>query len=773
MSERKDKNIVDDYYSNLSSWNNQNLEKEKWKVKTKIKIKTKKLVIKSKIKKKETKEIVKEIKKEEKINFTINKKEIHNNLDNKKKEVKENIKEDKILEKGTKKIDSFSSNKKTFTKKTFKNSLTLKNNNEKDNKKQRRTKLSPHKINKYRFKNFTKDISFVRSSKIKKNKKETRKVEDIKQNLINHTWETVVVWDMLTLKEFSEKIGITLSKLIAEFMKNGLIVNINSPIDFDTALLIADSFNIKLEKDSSTWVSVQDLLTWDFKELFKEEDSSKLVKKVPVISIMWHVDHWKTSLLDYIRKEKIVDTEAWWITQSIWAYQVEYNNNLITFLDTPWHEAFTMMRARWAKSTDIAILVVAADEWVKPQTVESINHAKEAWIPIIVAINKMDKEGANPDHVKWQLSEHWLTPEDWGGDIPMIPVSAITGFWIDNLLEIILLVSEMQDLKANPERAWIATVIESHLNPNLWSVATVIINTGVINKWDNVVCKNSYWKVKILKNYSSKNIKMAWPWSPVLIVGLNKVVEGWDILQIVPSLDVAREKAIEYNEIIANKKKLKSSWLDMLMSKIKTWSLKQLKIVVKSDTNGSLEAIKNSLLKLSTKETNVLIIHSWVWNITEWDLLMSEGSSAILIWFNVWIVSTAKKWIENTKIEFISSKIIYHITERIEKIVTWMLDTKEVEIIIARAKVLKTFYSSKKFTVLGLNIPEEGYIENKTKIKVVRNDKIIWKGKILSLKSWVEEVKKLEWPLECWIKFSWSIVPEEKDILEIYKVEIQ
>ncbi len=760
MSEKKDINKVDDYYSNLKTWNKSETTKKTLKIKKKIKIKPKKIIIKPK--KEENKEkqdiLKKDIVEREEI---VREKVI-------KKENQRKVETPKIKEK-----EKTFNNKKfwnKFPKKSFKDSPKWETE---ERKKQKRSKLSPYKASKYRFNNFKEEKSFVRSSKIKKVKKEKKNIEDIKQNLVSHKGETITVPEMLNIKEFSEKLWVPLSKLIAEFMKNGLIVNINSSVDFDTAVLIADAFEIKLKKDNSTWVSVQDLLKWDLKELFKEEDLSKLEKKIPVVSIMWHVDHWKTSLLDYIRKEKIVDTEAWWITQSIWAYQVEHNNSLITFLDTPWHEAFTIMRARWAKSTDIAILVVAADEWVKPQTIESINHAKEAWIPVIVAINKMDKEWANPDHVKWQLAEHWLTPEDWWGDTPMVPVSAMTWFWIEELLEIIILVSDMQELKANPDRAWIATVIESHLDPNLWSVATVIINTWTIHKWDNVVCKNSYWKVKILKNYSAKSIKKAWPWTPVLIVWLDKVVEGWDIVQVVASPDVAKTKAIEYDEIIASQKKLKTSWLDILMSKIKTWNLKQLKIVLKADTNWSLEAVKNWLLKLSTEETNVSIIHSWVWNITESDVLMCEWSSAILIWFGVWVVPTAKKAIEKTKIEYINSKIIYHITERIEKIVTWMLDAKEIEIILTRAKVLKIFYSSKKFLVLGLSIPEWEYIEPKTKVKVIRNEKIIWKWEILSLKSWVEEVKKLEWPVECWIKFSWDIIPEEKDILEIYKIELK
>ena len=618
-----------------------------------------------------------------------------------------------------------------------------------------------------------KDSWFIRSNKINKKKKEEKKVEDIEQNLVDRTWQIVVVPDLLNLKIFSEKIWVTLPKLIAEFMKNGIMVNINSKIDFDSASIIADAFQIKLERDSSSWMSVKDVLEGNLSYLLSEDDSSKLKSRPPVISIMWHVDHWKTSLLDYIRKSKIADKEAGWITQSIWAYQVEQNGQKMTFLDTPGHEAFALMRARWAKSTDIAILVVAADEWVKPQTIESISHAKEAGIPIIVAINKMDKEVAKPDHVKWQLTEHGLTPEDWGWDIPMIPVSAKSWFGIDELLEIILLVAEVQDLKANPDRMWIVTVIESHLDTKLWPVATILVNAWTVKSSDNIVCKDTYWKVKIMKDHTWKNIKKAIVWEPVLIAGLSKVLEWWDIIQVVSSLEKAHLKSIEYTQIAAKQKHKYASWLDLLMSRIKSWNLKHLKIVLKADSNWSLEAIKWSLLKLWTLETSISIIHSWVWNITEWDVLMCEWSDAILIWFWVIILSTAKNYLETSNIEYINSDIIYHITERVGKIVTWMLDPKEIEVILWKAKVGGIFYTDKDFMILWLVIWKDSEVESWAEVRVIRSKKLVWKWKIDSLKKWVEEVNSVEWPTECWIKFVGNIKIEEKDELEIYKIEIE
>lgn len=624
-----------------------------------------------------------------------------------------------------------------------------------------------------KYKNNFEDEGFTRSNKIKHKKKEEKAIEDIEQNLTAKTGSTVIVGEFLSLKEFSEKIGVPLPKLIAEFMKNGMMMTINSQVDFDTAVLIAESFEVKLEKDNSAGISASEIATGNIKDLLMEDDSSKLVERAPVVSIMGHVDHGKTSLLDYIRKEQVAAGEAGWITQSIGAYQAEHNGKKITFLDTPGHEAFTVMRARGAKSTDIAILVVAADEWVKPQTVESISHAREAGIPIIVAINKMDKEGANPDHVKGKLAENGLTPEDWGGETPMVPVSAQTGFGIDELLEIILLMAEMQELTANPDRNGIATIIESHLDTQLGPVSTVLVNTGTIEKGSSIVCGDSFGKVKVLRDYTWKSVKRVWPGEPALIVGLDKVVAGWDIVQVMSWIDTARQKSIEYSEYLSNQKQLKSSQLDILMSKIKSGNLKHLKVVLKADTNWSLEAIKNALVNLSTDETTVSVIHSWVGNITEGDVLMCGWSSAILIGFAVSVWPNAKRTLEDSGVEYIESKIIYHITERIEKIVTGMLDPKEVEVTLCEAKVWWIFYTSKQFLIVWLQIKwEDSIIENKALVRVIRKDKFIGKWKIDSLKQWVEEVNKIEWPTECGIKLTGITNIELWDILEVYKITI-
>ncbi|MCT4617599.1 MAG: translation initiation factor IF-2 [Candidatus Gracilibacteria bacterium] len=618
-----------------------------------------------------------------------------------------------------------------------------------------------------------KEQEFIRSTQNLMKKKEEKNLEDIKQNLTDRTGETVIIGDVIPVKELSDKTGIPVAKLMAEFMKNGMMLNLNSPVDFETASIVIEPFNIKLERDTSGGLSIEEVMEGDISVLLQEDDTSKLKNRPPVISIMGHVDHGKTSLLDQIRKSKVAEGEAGGITQSIGAYQVEVKGQKITFLDTPGHEAFTVMRARGAKSTDIAILVVAADEGVKPQTIESINHAKEAGIPVVVAINKMDKQGANPDHVKGQLAEHGLVGEDWGGDVIMVPVSAKMGDGIDELLENILLVAEMAELKANPERNGVGTVIESHLDTKFGSVATVLINTGNLNKGDHIVCGGAHGKVKVLRNHLHKNIDTALPGDPALIVGLDKVVEGGDILQVVKDNETARKKAIEFEEIMKAKKAQSQSGLELLMSRIKSGMLKDLKVVVKADTNGSLEALKAALLKISNDEVRVAIAHAGVGNINESDVLMASASQTILVGFNVDLVGKASEMVDSSGIELINHRVIYHITERIEAIATGMLDPKEVEIVLGEAKVKQIFYTGKKYLILGLGLLEGNKIESGAKVRVIRKDKMIGKGDIENLKSGVEDVKELEGPIECGVQFNGDTKIEEKDILEIYKIEIQ
>lgn len=614
------------------------------------------------------------------------------------------------------------------------------------------------------------DGIFRRSKKQFWWEKKEKNVEDIKQNLVDKTWQDVYLPDFLTVKEFSEKIWVPLSKIIWEFLKNGMMATVNTRVDFDTCFIIAETFNIHVIKDQKWDVSITSVMEWNLVELLKNDDPDKLIPRAPIISIMWHVDHGKTSILDYIRKTTVASWEAWWITQKIWAYQVEKKWKRITFLDTPWHEAFSIMRARWAKLTDIAIIVVAADEWIKPQTIESINHAKEAGVPIIVAVNKMDKAWANLDFVKWQLSEQWLQAEDWWWDTVVVPVSAHTWMWMDDLLDMILLVAEMQDFKADPTRPAIATVIESHLDSRLWPLATVLVNSWTLKKWACVVCASSVGRLKFIKDYRWRNIDEAKPSTPVLISWLSSVVEWWDILQVAQDVETAKQKAQEYELTKSSKSLSQFEWasLELLLKRIKTGNLKQLKVVVKCESNWSLEALKDALHKLWTSEIQVQIIHSGVWDINESDVIMSWTSSAILIWYNVWVVQNAKHTLQNSKIEVINKKVIYHILEKLESIITWMIDIKHDDFDLWEAKIKAIFFTSKERMVVWCELIN-WKVENKAKIRVVRDGKKAWNWEIIWLKHWVMDVTEiLSW--EFGIAFKWDVQLCVWDLLEFYKV---
>lgn len=617
----------------------------------------------------------------------------------------------------------------------------------------------------------TDEGGFRRSHKV--SKKKEKSLEDVKQVLVDRTGQEVFVPDVISVKEFSDKIGVPVAKIIGELMKNGVLVTLNAPIDFDTCFLIGEAFDIKIVKEISENVSVTDLMDGNIADLLHEEDTTHFVTRSPIISVMGHVDHGKTSILDYIRKSSVAAGEAGWITQKIGAYQVTKNDKRITFLDTPGHEAFTIMRARGAKLTDIAVIVVAADEGMKPQTIESINHAKEAWVPIIVAINKMDKPGANVDLIKWQMAEQGLQPEDWGGTTVVVPVSAHTGFGMETLLEMILLQAELMELKANPNRGAVATVIESHLDQKLGSVATVLINAGTLSKGDNIVCAGASGKVRTLKDYKSRNLESAGPGTPVQITGLSTVVEGGDILQAVSSPEIAATRAKEFS-LAKNKKSIHAfEWasLAMLMGRLKSWALKQLKIVLKTDTGWSLEALKAALVKLSTPETQVTFIHSAVGDVNQSDVMMAGTSQALLIAYNVWVLPAAKSALSQSKIEFIDKKVIYHVLEKVESIITGMIDIRYEEQELGIAKVKAIFYTgkNKSMMIVGLGV-ESGRIEPRAKVRVIRADSKVGSGEVANLKKWPLDVIEALEGEECGINFKGDVIIEAGDILEFYKM---
>ena len=462
----------------------------------------------------------------------------------------------------------------------------------------------------------------------------------------------------------------------------------------------------------------------DISSLLGEENPEDLERRSPIISVMGHVDHGKTSILDYIRKSSVASGEAGGITQKIGAYQVEKNGQKITFLDTPGHEAFTIMRARGAKLTDIAVIVVAADEGMKPQTIESISHAH-------------------------------------------------TGLGMDNLLEMILLQAEVLELKANPNRPAIATVIEASLDPKLGSVATILVNAGQIHKGDNIVCAGASGKVRTLKDYNTKNIEMAGPSVPVQITGLSSVVEGGDILQVVSSAEIATSRAKEF-ALAKNSKSIhafEGASLNMLMSRLKSGSLKQLKIVLKTDSGGSLEALKAALSKLSTPETQVTFIHSAVGDVNQSDVMMAGTSQALLIAYNVSVIPQAKSALSQSKIEFIDKKVIYHILEKVEAIITGMVDLKMEEQELGVAKVKAIFYTGKgnSMMIVGLGV-EVGKVEPRAKVRVIRGDHKVGSGEVANLKKGPLDVNEALEGEECGINFKGDVKIEVGDTLEFYKM---
>lgn len=619
------------------------------------------------------------------------------------------------------------------------------------------------------------DGTFRRSWKAHGGSKNKEKnVEEIKQTLVDKTGQEILVPEVLTVKEFSEKIGVPLAKIITELMKNGMLVTINTKIDFDTCYLIGESFGVKISREINTDVSVSSLMEGNVSELLKNDDPEKCVPRAPIVSIMGHVDHGKTSILDYIRNTTVASGEAGGITQKIGAYQVEKNGKKITFLDTPGHEAFSIMRSRGAKLTDLAIIVVAADEGMKPQTIESINHARDAGVTIIVAANKMDKPGANLDLIRGQMSEQGLQPEDWGGTTVLVPVSAHTGLGIETLLDMILLSTEMMELKANPDRPAIGTVIESHLDAKLGPLATVLINAGTIKKTDYITCANASGRVRFIRDFRGKNLDEAGPSVPVLISGLSNPVEGGDLLQVMPDSLSASTKAHEF-ELFKNKKSIhnfEGASLDLLLNRLKTGGLKQLKIVIKCESNGSLEALKNALGKLSTAETQVTFIHSGVGDVNDSDVLMAGTGQAILIAYNVSVGSRAKSTLAQSKIEFIDKKVIYHILERVEAIITGMVDTRYEDVELGEAKVKAIFYTGKDKMIVGLGVTS-GKIENRAKIRLIRDGKKIANAEVANLKSGLLDVNEIEAPDDCGISYKGDIRPMEGDILELYKTVIK
>ncbi len=586
------------------------------------------------------------------------------------------------------------------------------------------------------------------------------------------TDRVVEIPEVITVKEFSEKTGIGAAKVIGELMKNGILANINQQIDYDTAQIIADDLHIQIKKKRGEG-SAEDVFSGNLDALLQQDEAADLQTRPPIVVVMGHVDHGKTKLLDYIRQSNVVAGEAGGITQHIGAYQVVKNDRRITFLDTPGHEAFTAMRARGAKVTDIAILVVAADEGVKPQTIEAIQHAQDAGVPIIVAINKIDKENAQPDKVKGELGEFGLVPEEWGGSTIMVPVSAMTGLGMDQLLEMILLVADVANLKANPNREAVGTVIEAHLDQSLGPIATIIVNTGTLKIGNNFVLGSTYGRVKVMKDSTGKNILEAGPSVPVLIAGLSASPQSGDILHVVPNEQAARSQALNV-QTLKDAELLKKRGVGEIMSQISSGQLKQLKLVLKADTKGSLEALKQSIAQIKNESVGVKIILSGVGNVTESDVLMAAAGGGIVMGFNAEVNLKVKKMAEREHVEVLQYSVIYKLFDDIKKILTGLLEPEIVENILGRAEVKQIFLTEKREMIVGCKVIK-GHVENKAKVRIFRNsaqgEEKVGDGTIVSLKSFEKNVTEVSEGNDCGVRYEGFMPLLEGDILEAYKME--
>ena len=574
---------------------------------------------------------------------------------------------------------------------------------------------------------------------------------------------------IISVKEFSEKCGLPVSDVIANLFKNGIMATINQKIDFDTASVVAAELGVEIkvaEKEASS----EDLFSGDIKTLLVEDDKSLLKERPPIVVVMGHVDHGKTKLLDAIRHTNVVAGESGGITQHIGAYQVNKNGHLITFLDTPGHEAFTAMRARGAKVTDIAILVVAADEGVKPQTVEALNHAKEAGVQIIVAINKIDKPNANIDKVKGELVEYGLQSEDWGGKTIMVPVSAHTKEGIDHLLEMILLVAEMEKYQANPKRMAVGTVVESNLNPALGPVATVLINTGTLNIGDSIVVGNAIGRVKTMHDYKGDILTSVPPSGAVRISGLNKVPKAGEILQAFKNEKIAKERMNKIMDMRRRQVESESgSMVERIVSQINTGTMKYLKLVVKADTKGSQEAILQALYKIKTEDVAVKVIHYGVGNISDTDVIMAAASQALLVGFHVTANSHVKKLAEKEHVDIKNYMIIYKLTEDMTAILSGMLEPEINVIELGKLEIKQIFLDKKKWLIAGCKVTS-GKVEKNSIVRVTHNGETLFETKLESLKVVQQDVTELEKGSECGIKISTPQPVVVGDILEVYKI---
>ena len=572
--------------------------------------------------------------------------------------------------------------------------------------------------------------------------------------------------ETITVKDLTERIGKPAGEIIKKLLLLGIMATINNELDYDTALLVCQEFGVELEM-KLTQTAEDVLQDEDF-----TDDEADLEERAPAVTIMGHVDHGKTSLLDYIRDSRVTAGEAGGITQHIGAYTVDLNEQRITFLDTPGHEAFTAMRARGAQATDIAVLVVAADDGVMPQTIEAINHAKAAKVPVIVAINKIDRPAANIEKIRQELTEYGLVAEEWGGDTVMVPVSALTGEGIDKLLEMILLVAEMQNYRANPNRKARGIIIEARLDKSRGPVATVLIKNGTLNIGDMIVAGTAYGRVRAMVNDRGERVKTAGPSDPVEVIGFGDVPDAGDIMSAVDDDRLSRQVAEERKDKLraALIKSQQKTTLDDLYSQIKAGQIKDLNLIVKADVQGSVEAVKQSLEKLSNEEVRVRCIHGGVGAITESDVMLATVSGAIIIGFNVRMDNSVRDIAEREKVDIRLYRVIYSAIEEIESAMKGMLAPKYKEVILGRAQVRQTFRVTGVGMIAGSYVTD-GKIMRNAQARLLRDNVVIQEAKVESLKRFKDDAKEVATGYECGIGLENYNDVKEGDVIECFQME--
>ena len=605
-----------------------------------------------------------------------------------------------------------------------------------------------------------------KNSKNNKNNKNNNKGKNNKSAAEPKEMPSKITYEEgITVGELADKLNIESSGIIKKLFLLGIVANINQSLDEETLELIADDYGVEIEKE--VVVNEEDLTTY----FDDEEDDPDAIERPAVVTIMGHVDHGKTTLLDSIRNTKVTAGEAGGITQHIGAYQIENNGKKITFLDTPGHAAFTTMRARGAQVTDITILVVAADDGVMPQTIEAINHAKEADVPTIVAVNKVDKPTANPDRVMQELTEYGLIPEDWGGDTIFVPLSALNGDGIDDLLEMIGLVAEVQELKANPDKQAVGTVIEAELDKSRGPAASLLVQNGTLHVGDSIVVGNTYGRVRAMVNDLGQRIKTAGPSTPVEITGINDVPQAGDRFVIFKDEKQARRigEARHEASVIQQRQESKNVSLDNLFEQMKQGEMKDLNVIIKGDVQGSVEALAASLMKIDVEGVNVRIIHTAVGAINESDVTLANASNGIIIGFNVRPDSGAKRAAEAENVDMRLHRVIYNVIEEIESAMKGMLDPEFEEQVIGQAEVRQTFKVSKVGTIAGSYVVE-GKITRNAGVRVIRDGIVQFEGELDTLKRFKDDAKEVAQGYECGITIDKYNDLKEGDIIEAFEM---